>query len=122
MTGPDPTVLTTPRLLLRLPAEADRDRFTELFCNEDFMVFYPGFLTEEEAGDRFDHMIAVCRAIPFGKQPAVELPSGLVVGYTGVDCIDFEGKTWLEWDAGWCRSAGVSGTPPMPPGAAILGR
>ena len=42
-------------------------------------------------------MIAVCQAVPFGKQPVVELSSGLVVGYAGVDYIDFEGKTWLEW-------------------------
>ena len=97
MTGSDLDVVTTARLLVRLPREADRGRFVELFCNEDFMVFYPGVLTEEEAWGRFDHMVAVCQAIPFGKQPVVELSSGLVVGYTGVDYIDFEGKTWLEW-------------------------
>jgi RimJ/RimL family protein N-acetyltransferase len=97
VTGSDPDAVTTARLLVRPPREADRDRFAELFCNEDFMVFYPGVLTEEEAWDRFDHMVAVCQTIPFGKQPVVELPSGLVVGYTGVDYIDFEGKTWLEW-------------------------
>ena len=61
------------------------------------MVFYPSVLTEEQAQDRFDHMVAVCQTIPFGKQPVVELSSGLVVGYTGVDYIDFEGRTWLEW-------------------------
>ena len=61
------------------------------------MVFYPGTLTEDEANDRFDHMVAVCRTIPFGKQPVVELSSGIVVGYTGVDYIEVEGKTWLEW-------------------------
>lgn len=97
MTGSDPEVLTTARLLVRPPREADRDRFVELFRNEDFMVFYPGVLTEEEAEDRFDHMVAVCRTIPFGKQPVVEMSSGLVVGYTGVDHIDFEGETRLEW-------------------------
>lgn len=97
MTGPDPDVVTTGRLRVRPPREADRDRFVELFCDEDFMVFYPGVLTEEEANGKFDHMAAVCQAIPFGKQPVVELSSGLVVGYTGVDYIDFEGKTRLEW-------------------------
>lgn len=97
MTGPDLDAVTTARLLVRPPREADRDRFVELFCNEDFMVFYPGLLTEEEANGRFDHMVAVCQAIPFGKQPVVELSSGLVVGYTGADCIDFEGRAWLEW-------------------------
>jgi RimJ/RimL family protein N-acetyltransferase len=90
-------VLTTPRLQVRPPREADRDRFVELFCDEDFMVFYPGVLTEEWAHDRFDHMVAVCQAIPFGKQPVVERASGLVVGYAGVDYIDLEGRTWLEW-------------------------
>ncbi|MGH3731549.1 MAG: GNAT family N-acetyltransferase [Micromonosporaceae bacterium] len=97
MTGSDPDVVTTARLLVRLPREADRDRFVELFRDEAFMVFYPVVLAEEEASDRFDHMLAVCQSIPFGKQPVVELSSGLVVGYTGVDYIDVEGKTWLEW-------------------------
>ncbi|MBV9450136.1 MAG: GNAT family N-acetyltransferase [Streptosporangiaceae bacterium] len=96
MTGSDLDVVTTARLLVRPPRETDRDRFVELFCDEEFMVFYPSVFTEEEARDQFDHMVAVCQAIPFGKQPVVELSSGLVVGYTGVDYIDFEGKTWLE--------------------------
>jgi RimJ/RimL family protein N-acetyltransferase len=87
----------TARLLVRPPEEADRDRFVELFGDEDFMVFYPGVLTEVQASDRFDHMVAVCRAVPFGKQPVIELASGRAVGYTGVDHIDFEGRTWLEW-------------------------
>ncbi len=97
MTGLDLDVVITARLLVRLPRDADRDRFVEFFCNEDFMMFGPGVLTADEAQDRFDHMVAVCQAISFGKQPVVELSSGLVVGYTGVDYIDFEGKTWLEW-------------------------
>ena len=97
MTRSDLDVVTTARLLVRPPEEADRDRFVELFCDPDFMVFYPEVLTEEEANDRFDHMVAVCQSIPFGKQPVIELSSGLVVGYTGVDHIDFEGRTWLEW-------------------------
>jgi hypothetical protein len=82
---------------VRPPLEADRARFVELFRDEDFMVFYPAVFSEEEANGRFDHMVAVCEAVPFGKQPVVELSSGLVVGYTGVDYIDFEGRTWLEW-------------------------
>lgn len=97
MTDSDLDVVTTPRLLVRPPREADRARFVELFRNKDFMVFYPDVFAEDEANDHFDHMVAVCQAVPFGKQPVVELSSGLVVGYTGVDYIDFEGKTWLEW-------------------------
>lgn len=97
MTGSDPDAVKTARLLVRPPRETDRSRFIELFCDEDFMVFYHGALTREQASDRFDHMLAVCEIIPFGKQPVVELSSGAVVGYTGVDYIDFEGSTWLEW-------------------------
>jgi RimJ/RimL family protein N-acetyltransferase len=82
---------------VRPPREADRARFVELVRDEDFMVFYPAVFSAEEANDRFDHMVAVCEAVPFGKQPVVELSSGLVVGYTGVDYIAFEGRTWLEW-------------------------
>ena len=93
MTG----AVTTARLVVRPPREADRDRFVELFGNEEFMVFYPRVLTAAEANDRFDHMVAVCRTVPFGKQPVVELSSGLVVGYTGVDHIEVGGRTWLEW-------------------------
>jgi RimJ/RimL family protein N-acetyltransferase len=61
--GSDLDVVRTARFLLRPPREADRDRFVEFSCNEDFMVFYPGVLTEDEARDRFDHMVAVCQAI-----------------------------------------------------------
>jgi RimJ/RimL family protein N-acetyltransferase len=96
MTGSDLEVVTTARLVVRPPREADRDRFVELFRDEDFMV-YSGVLTEQAATDRFDHMVAVCQAVPFGKQPVVERSSGLVVGYTGVDHIAVEGRTWLEW-------------------------
>jgi RimJ/RimL family protein N-acetyltransferase len=96
MTTSSRDVVKTARLLVRPPREADRERFVGLFRDEDFMV-YAGALTEREAGDRFDHMVAVCRTVPFGKQPVVELSSGLVVGYTGVDHIDFEGRAWLEW-------------------------
>jgi RimJ/RimL family protein N-acetyltransferase len=111
VTGLDPDVVTTARLQVRPPEETDRDRFVELFRDPDFMVFYPDVYTEAEASDRFDHMMAVCQDIPFGKQPVIERSTGRVVGYTGVDYIDFEGKTWLEW--GWrlvrqCRGLGYA--------------
>jgi len=97
VTDRDLDAVTTARLLVRPPRETDRSRFIELFRDEHFMVFYPCVLTEEQASAQFDHMVAVCETIPFGKQPVVELSSGTVVGYTGVDYLDLEGKTWLEW-------------------------
>lgn len=93
----DPDVVTTQRLLVRPPQEADRARFVELFQDEDFMAFASRALSAAEAEDRFDHMVAVCRTVPFGKQPVVERASGIVVGYTGVDHIEVEGRPWLEW-------------------------
>jgi RimJ/RimL family protein N-acetyltransferase len=97
VTAPGSEIVTTARLQVRLPREDDRDRLVGLFCDEDFMVFSGGVLTVAEANSKFDHMTAVCRAVPFGKQPVVELSSGLIVGYAGVDYIEVEGRTWLEW-------------------------
>ncbi len=97
MAGPDPEGVRTARLVVRPPREADRERFVELFGDADYMVFYPEVLDAAEASARFDHMVEVCRAVPFGKQPVIERSSGLIVGYTGVDYIDVEGRTWLEW-------------------------
>lgn len=97
MTGPEREI-TTARLRVRPPREADRARFTELFCDPAFMVYYwPDALTPEQGNRHFDHMLAVCQAIPFGKQPIVERSSGVILGYTGVDYIDLDGRTWLEW-------------------------
>ncbi len=60
------------------------------------MTFSSGTLTEEAANRRFDHMLAVCEEVPFGKQPVVERASGVVVGYTSVDYFSFEGEPRLE--------------------------
>src|SRR2546422_368926 len=80
VTGSDLDVIKTARLLVRPAQEADRDRFVELFGNEDFMVYFPGgALTQDAARRRFDHMVAVCQTVPFGKQPVIELSSGAVV-------------------------------------------
>jgi RimJ/RimL family protein N-acetyltransferase len=90
-------MILTERLVVRAPREADRERFVALFCDPEFMVFYPAVPTAAEAHGKFDHMLALCRAVPFGKQAVVERSSGLIVGYTGVDHIRFEGRTRLEW-------------------------
>lgn len=89
--------LTTSRLQVRPPHEADRARFVELWGNEAFMVFSSPPLSEEAANRRFDHMLAMCEIVPFAKQPIVERSTGVVVGYTGVDSFTFEGEERLEW-------------------------
>jgi RimJ/RimL family protein N-acetyltransferase len=83
--------------MVRHVVESDRARFVELFCDQDFMVFWDGDLSLDEANERFDRMIARCAEIPFAKQAIVELSTGVVVGYTGVDWIDLDGRRWLEW-------------------------
>jgi len=60
------TFVTT-RLEVRPPREADRVRFTGLFCNDAFMIFSSHALTEEAANRRLDHMLAMCEIIPFSK-------------------------------------------------------
>lgn len=89
--------MTVPRVVVRHVDEADRPRFVELFCDEDFMVFAGAVRSLDEAHERFDRMIARCAEIPFAKQAVVEVSSGEVVGYTGVDWIELDGHRRLEW-------------------------
>jgi RimJ/RimL family protein N-acetyltransferase len=79
----------TSRLEVRPPVEADRRRFVELMCDDEFMVFFDGARTAGQAHQWFDHMLAVCDEVPFGKQPVIERASGLIVGYVGVDWFDY---------------------------------
>lgn len=89
--------LVTERLEVRLPDEVDRARFVDLFRNEEFMVFSEGDLSVVDANVRFDRMLALSVEISFAKQPIVERSSQRVIGYTGVDWIEFEDGRWLEW-------------------------
>jgi RimJ/RimL family protein N-acetyltransferase len=94
---PDLRPVAIPRVAVRHVVEADRPRFVELFCDKGFMAFSDGVLSPSEADERFDRMIARCAEVSFAKQAIVELSSGNVVGYTGVDWIDLDGHRWLEW-------------------------
>jgi RimJ/RimL family protein N-acetyltransferase len=94
---PDLRPVAVPRVAVRHVVEADRPRFVELFCDEGFMAFSDGVLSFNEANERFDRMVARCAEVSFAKQAIVELSSGIVVGYTGVDWIDLDGHRWLEW-------------------------
>ena len=85
------------RVDVRLPAEADRDRFVELFCDEEFMVFSPGALREAEAHARYNRMLANAADLPFAKQPVIHRSSGAIAGYAGVDWFDLDGREWLEF-------------------------
>jgi RimJ/RimL family protein N-acetyltransferase len=89
----------TERLEIRLPVEADRDRFVDLFCDEDFMVFSDGVLDEPAARRRYDEMLVRAQELSFAKQPVIERATGVIVGYSGVDWFDYEGERRLEY--GW---------------------
>jgi RimJ/RimL family protein N-acetyltransferase len=86
----------TDRLEIRRTEERDRDRFVELFCDEEFMVFSAGVLTLADAHERFDEMLARCDEIAFAKQPVIDRSTGTIVGYVGVNWFDFEGRRRLE--------------------------
>ncbi len=89
--------MRTARLELRPIAEADRGRFVEFFCDDEFMVFSGGVNDIDEANGRFDHMLDIATRWPFAKQPVVESASGQIVGYSGVGEYEFEGELRLEY-------------------------
>lgn len=97
----------TERLELRLPVEADRARFVELFGDEEFMVFSGGVLDERAANQRFDRMLTRASELPFAKQPVIERSTGMIVGYAGVDTFEFEGESRLEF--GWRLASDARG-------------
>lgn len=94
------TILTmeTNRLIIRPPVESDRDRFIELFTDEAFTVF-SGVHDVDSSNARFDRMLALANAVPYGKQPVIEKETGFIVGYTGVGTVAMDGINRLEW--GW---------------------
>jgi RimJ/RimL family protein N-acetyltransferase len=90
------TVLTR-RLEVRLPVEADRERFVQLFRDERFMVFSAGVLDSDSAHRRFDEMLERAAELPFAKQPVIERRTGSIVGYSGVNSFEFEEQRRLEY-------------------------
>lgn len=89
--------LRTDRLDLRLPVEADRSVFVDLFCRDDFMVFSAGTMSLAAANDRFDEMLENARDLPFAKQPVVLRETGQIVGYSGVAWFEYEDRRRLEF-------------------------
>jgi RimJ/RimL family protein N-acetyltransferase len=87
----------TERLEVRLPREADRERFVELFCDPEFMVFSDGVHDLASAHRRFDRMVRDAAEVPFAKQPVIERATGVLIGYSGVAWFDFEGARRLEF-------------------------
>ncbi len=94
----DGVTIETERLLLRRPVEADRNRFVELFTDDEFMVF-GARLSIDSANARFEDMLDMSELVAYAKQPIVERASGTIVGYTGAGVISFDGTEHLEW--GW---------------------
>lgn len=90
------TVLT-PRLQVRLPVEADRKRFVQLFRDESFMVFSAGVLDSNSAHRRFDEMLERAAELPFAKQPVIERRTGSIIGYTGVNAFELDEQRRLEY-------------------------
>jgi hypothetical protein len=96
--------LVTSRLEVRPPRELDRERFVELFCNDDFMIFSGQALIEEAAHGRFDHMLAMCEVVPFAKQPIVERASASLSAIRA--SIPSPSRVRDAWNGGtgWCLS------------------
>jgi RimJ/RimL family protein N-acetyltransferase len=90
-------VVLTKRLEVRLPIEADRDRFVELFGDARFMEFSAGVHDLTSAHERFDTMLETAAQVPFAKQPVIERSSGEIIGYSGAAWCEFEGQQRLEY-------------------------
>jgi RimJ/RimL family protein N-acetyltransferase len=90
-------MVLTPRLEVRLPVEADRERFVQLFRDERFMVFSAGVLDSDSAHRRFDEMLQRAAELPFAKQPIIERRTGSIIGYSGVNTFEFEERLRLEY-------------------------
>jgi RimJ/RimL family protein N-acetyltransferase len=90
-------IVLTERLEIRLPVEADRRRFVELFQDPAFMEFSAGVHDLASANARFDTMLQTAERVPFAKQPIVERSSGEIVGYSGAAWFEFEGAPRLEF-------------------------
>jgi RimJ/RimL family protein N-acetyltransferase len=86
-----------PRLEVRLPVEADRERFVELFRDERFMVSSAGVLDLNSAHRRFDEMLERVTELAFAKQPVIERETGVIIGYAGVNWFEFEENRQLEF-------------------------
>lgn len=91
--------LQTERLDLRPTEEQDRERFVQLFTDDEFMVYSGGTLEFPAATERFDTMLERAVELPFMKQPVIERSSGNIVGYAGVNRFDWAEQEWLEF--GW---------------------
>ncbi len=89
--------MLTERLEVRLPRDADRERFVELFCTPEFMVFSAGVHDLDSADARFDEMLRTATEVPFAKQPVIERATGTIIGYSGVAWFDFEDERRLEF-------------------------
>ena len=89
--------MLTERVEVRLPVEADRGRFVELFQDPRFMEFSDGVHDRASAGTRFDVMLDTAKRVPFAKQPIIERSSGEIVGYSGAAWCEFAGASRLEF-------------------------
>ncbi len=99
--------MATTAVTIRPTVEADRGWFVERFQDPEFMRFSDGVLDAEAAEARFDHMVAFNARVPFGKQPVVEVATGRILGYVGVDETMFAGQQRFEF--GYRLDPSVSG-------------
>ena len=90
-------MVLTERLEVRLPVEADRGRFVELFQDPEFMEFSAGVHELASANARFDTMLQTAERVPYAKQPIIERSSGEIVGYSGAAWFEFEGAPRFEF-------------------------
>ena len=102
-------MVLTERLEIRLPVEADRLRFVELFQDPGYMEFSAGVHDLASANTRFDVMLQTAERVAFAKQPIIDRSSGEIVGYSGAAWCEFRARrvgVWIPAGAR-CSRAGI---------------
>lgn len=92
------STIRTQRLEIRPVVESDRPQYVDLFMDSDFMVYSAtGALDRKAANARFDHMMNFSLKLAFGKRAIIEASTATLIGYVGVDELEFSGESRLEF-------------------------
>lgn len=90
-------MILTPRLKLRQICESDALEVIALLGEGDFMVYSPtGALYGARAKDRFTQLVKSYDGVGLGKLAVIEVSSGEVIGYCGIECCEIEGMRYFE--------------------------
>ena len=99
----------TSRLVLRAWREDDFDAFAAMNADPRVMEYFPAPLTREESATFFGHIRAEFQTEGFGLYAVERISDGLLLGYTGLHRVTFDGLCG-QIEIGWRLRADAWGT------------